>query len=602
MWTLLDLSGAIALLLWGMHMVQSGIQRGFGPDLRRWLGMALGNRMTAFLSGMGVTAALQSSTATGLMVAGFAASGAVALVPALAVMLGANVGTTLIVQALSFDIAEVAPALILLGVLLFRRGTAARARDLGRVAIGLGLLLMALHRLVALVTPYEDVPSLRLVLGAITTEPVLDLLVAAGLTWAAHSSVAVVLLVMSFAAKGAVPPDAAFALVLGANLGTAINPVLEGVSGDDPVARRVPVGNLLNRVLGCGVALALLPRIGTWLVQWDPDPARAVADFHTGFNLVLAALFLPALGPYAWLLRRLFPPRLQANEPSRPRYLDLVALESPPIALGAAAREALRMAEALEAMLVGAAEVLASTDRRKIAEVRRLDDVLDRLNTAIKAYLSRLDPEALSDADHRRLSQIIAFTANFEAAGDALERDIMGHVVKRLKRGTPLRETDFAEVLAAPARPAAGDSAGSRGGVHDRGRTCRPPTCRRKGGVPRPGSCGSASAFRGAAGGAAAGCRSRPDPRTEAGERASGGRGGLSGTGRTRRTAGVPVETGLLKPADHLGNMAGNQFVVLGWKHPQGWHPHWLSVRHTVAQPQHFGQMLWPMLECLPIC
>jgi phosphate:Na+ symporter len=236
---------------------------------------------------------------------------------------------------------------------------------------------------------------------------VLDVLVAAGLTWAAHSSVAVVLLVVSFAAKGVVPPDAAFALVLGANLGTAINPVLEGVSGDDPVARRLPIGNLLNRVLGCVVALLLLPRIGSLLVQLDPDPVRAVADFHTGFNVILAALFLPALGPYAWLLRKMLPARVDADDPSRPRYLDPVALESPPIALGGAAREALRMADALEAMLGRAGDVLASTDRRRIGEVRRLDDVLDRLNSAIKAYLIGLDPEDLSETDHRRLSQVL---------------------------------------------------------------------------------------------------------------------------------------------------------------------------------------------------
>ena len=155
MWTLLDLAGSVALVLWGLHMVQSGIQRGFGPDLRRVLGTALGNRLAAFAAGLGVTAILQSSTATGLMVTGFAAGGAVALVPALAVMLGANVGTTLIVQLLSFDVAEAAPALILLGVILFRRGTAARTRDLGRVAIGLGLMLMSLHRLVTLMTPYR---------------------------------------------------------------------------------------------------------------------------------------------------------------------------------------------------------------------------------------------------------------------------------------------------------------------------------------------------------------------------------------------------------------------------------------------------------------
>ncbi len=445
MWTLLDLAGTVALLLWGLHMVQTGIQRGYGPDLRRWLGTTLGNRLAAFAAGLGVTAILQSSTATGLMVAGFAAGGAVALVPALAVMLGANVGTTLIVQALSFNVAEIAPALILLGVILFRRGTAARTRDIGRVAIGLGLMLMSLHRLVELITPYEDVPSLRLLLGAITTEPVLDVLVAAGLTWAAHSSVAVVLLVMSFAAKGAVPPDAAFALVLGANLGTAINPVLEGVSGDDPVARRLPIGNLLTRAAGCLVALALLPRIGSLMVQIDPDPARSVADFHTGFNLILAALFLPALGPYAWALRKLLPARIAADDPSRPRYLDQTALESPPIALGGAAREALRMADALEAMLGRAGEVLATTDRHRIAEVRRLDDVLDRLNTAIKTYLTALDPDSLSDADRRRLTQVLMFATNLEAAGDVVDRDVMGLLAKRLKRGRPLADDEQSE-------------------------------------------------------------------------------------------------------------------------------------------------------------
>jgi phosphate:Na+ symporter len=455
MWTLLDLAGSVALLLWGLHMVQTGIQRGFGPDLRRWLGTTLGNRLAAFAAGLGVTAILQSSTATGLMVAGFAAGGAVALVPALAVMLGANVGTTLIVQVLSFDVAQIAPALILLGVILFRRGTATRTRDLGRVAIGLGLMLMSLHQLVSLMTPYEDMPSLRLILGAITTEPALDVLLAAVVTWAAHSSVAVVLLVMSFAAKGAIPPDAAFALVLGANLGTAINPVLEGGSGDDPVGRRLPLGNLFNRLLGCIVALILLRRIGALMVQIEPDPARTVADFHTGFNLVLAALFLPALGPYAWVLRKLLPARVTAEDPSRPRYLDHTALETPAIALAGAAREALRMADALEAMLNGAADALGSTDRRRIAEVRRLDDVLDRLNSSIKAYLTELDPEVLSDADHRRLSQILVFATNLEAAGDVVDRDVMGHAVKRLKRGLPLAEDERVEARRLLARLAA---------------------------------------------------------------------------------------------------------------------------------------------------
>src|SRR5881392_1227482 len=225
--TLIDLAGSVALLLWGVHMVQSGIQRAFGPHLRRFLGRALDGRLRAFLAGLGVTAILQSSTATGLMAASFAAGGLIDLVPALAVMLGANVGTTLIVQLLSFDIRRLAALFVLIGVILFRRSLATRTRDLGRVAIGLGLMLLALQQLLSLMPPYEDVPSLRLLMGAITTQPVIAVIIAAAVTWAAHSSVATVLLTMSLAAQGVVPPHAAFALVLGTNLGTALNPLLE---------------------------------------------------------------------------------------------------------------------------------------------------------------------------------------------------------------------------------------------------------------------------------------------------------------------------------------------------------------------------------------
>jgi phosphate:Na+ symporter len=433
--TIMNLAGTVALLLWGVRMVQTGIQRAFGPRLRVVLAAALRNRFRGFLAGIGVTAVLQSSTATGLMVAGFAASGLVELVPALAVMLGANVGTTLIVQLLSFDVSALAPALILLGVIMFRRADATRMRDLGRVAIGLGLMLMSLHQLLELITPYEDVPSLRLLLGAISTQPVIDVLIAAILTWAAHSSVAVVLLVMSFATKGVVPPDAAFALVLGANLGTAINPILEGASGDDPVARRLPMGNMVNRSAGCLLGLAALPYIGPWIVTWQPDLARAVADFHTVFNLLLAVLFFPFLHPLASLLRRWLPARDLLADPALPIYLHGGAREAPAVAVGTAVREALRLADMLESMLRGAREALERDDRRRIGETRRLYDVIDKLNAAIKSYLTSLDPEAMTDADHQRVTQILAFTTNMESAGDVVDKNLMTLASRRLKQG-----------------------------------------------------------------------------------------------------------------------------------------------------------------------
>ena len=432
--TLVNLAGSVALLLWGVHMVQTGVQRALGARLRGLLGVALRNRGQAFLAGIGVTAILQSSTATGLMVTGFAAGGLVDLVPALAVMLGANVGTTLIVQMLSFNVAEVAPALILIGVLMFRR-TSAGPRDFGRVLIGLGLLLMALRQFIGLLDPIEDAPNQRLLMGAVATQPVLDVILAAGLTWAAHSSVAVVLLTMSFAAKGVVPPAAAFALVLGANLGTAINPVLEGGAGDDPVARRLPIGNLVNRAFGVVVGLALLPVLGPWLVAVDPDKARVVVDFHTGFNLLLALVFFPLLRPYAALLRRLLPARIDPADPSRPLYLDPAAIEVPMVALGAATREALRMADSLEGMLQGFRDALQRPERRVLSELKRLDEVLDTLNTAIKAYMTALPSEAMTEADHRRVAEILSFAINLEQAGDVVDQGLLGIVAKQVKRG-----------------------------------------------------------------------------------------------------------------------------------------------------------------------
>jgi phosphate:Na+ symporter len=433
--TLVDLAGTIALLLWGVHMVQTGIQRAFGPNLRRLLGRAFGDRFRAFAAGLGITAVLQSSTAAGLMAASFAAGGLVDLVPGLAVMLGANLGTTLIVQVLSFDISKVAPLFVLIGVVLFRRGTQSRPRDLGRVAIGLGLMLFALQQLLTLVTPYEDVPSLRLLLGAIATQPLIDAVLAAVVTWAAHSSVAVVLLVVSFAAKGVVPPEAAFALVLGANLGTALNPLLEGAIGGDPVSKRLPVGNLVNRVIGIVLALAFLDPISRLMVTIDPDAARSVADFHTLFNLVTAVLFLPVLGPFARLLVKALPARAVAADPSQPAYLDPNAREMPSVALAGAAREALRMVDVLAEMLRGGFDGLDRGDRKALAETKRLDTVLDRLNSAIKEYLTALEPDTLDGADDRRLSQILAFTTDLEHAGDIVARGLMGLAAKRLRRG-----------------------------------------------------------------------------------------------------------------------------------------------------------------------
>ncbi|MGA9865455.1 MAG: Na/Pi cotransporter family protein [Acetobacteraceae bacterium] len=446
--TLIDLAGFVALLLWGVHMVQTGVQRAFGPRLRLVLGAALRTRVKGFAAGLGVTAILQSSTATALMVTGFAAAGLVSLVSGLGVMLGANVGTTLIVQVLSLNVAAAAPALVLVGVVMFRRGQESRWRDLGRTAIGLGLVLLALHEMLVLLEPMEQGAGLRLIAGVLANQPVLALVLGALLAWAAHSSATVVLLVMSLAASLVLPLHAALAMTLGANLGTAINPCLEGGAGDDREALRLPLGNLGFRIVSCACVLPALDPIGRFFAALEPNPARAVADFHTLFNLAAAVVFLPLLSPYAALLRRLLPARAQPTDPTRPAYLDPDARSNPVVAIGAAARESLRLADVLESMLVGLRDALRKADRKRIGETRRLDDVLDALNTAVKTYLISLDDAAMTAADHRRANEVLSFATNIEQAGDVIERNLLGHVAKLNKRGLAFSAEGLAEMLA----------------------------------------------------------------------------------------------------------------------------------------------------------
>lgn len=443
---LIDFGGFVALLLWGVRMVQTGVARAFGAQLRLYLARALGNRMRAFFSGLGITALLQSSTATGLMITSFAAGGLVELVPALAVMLGANVGTTLIVQVLSFDLTLAAPFLILVGVVMFRRGRASRTHDLGRVAIGLGLMLLSLSQLLALFDGLEESHLMTQVLAIAALSPLADLLVATLLAWAAHSSVAVVLVIMSLVAQGSLGLEAAFAMVLGANLGSAINPVLE--VGEDPTghARRLALGNLFNRLLGAMAMLPLLGLAATAISHLETPLPRLVADFHTLFNVGMALLFLPFLSFYARLLTRLLPER-GGPEPGQPLYLDREAQATPPLALTAAAREALRMADALEHMLKTAIEAMQKNDRARMENTRALDQVLNQLDHAIKSYLVVMDQEHLSREDQTRMQEILLFVSNLEYAGDVLDAGLMKPLARQTKQGIELSPAGQQELV-----------------------------------------------------------------------------------------------------------------------------------------------------------
>lgn len=429
---LLDLLGGVALLLWGLHMVHSGVVRAAGADLRRILGVALRDRVRALLAGAGVTALLQSSTATALMTTSLAAGGLVPLVPALAVMLGAGIGSAIVVQVLAFDLSAAAPVLLAVGVVMFRRGRRTLARDLGRCAIGLGLMLLALHILLQTLAPAEQAPAVRAVLGAVMGLPVLDLLLGALMAWAAHSSVAIVLLAMSLASSNFIDIAAAIALVLGANLGSSLNPVLE--AGAEPAARRLSVGSLAARAVCAALVLPFMGPLGAVLQGWLPDPTWRVAAVHLGFNAGVALLFIGLLAPYARLLERLFPDALVPPSPAMPRYLDSAALETPALALAGATRETLRLGDLVAHMLADAMTALMTGDRKIVQAVSDTDDTVDRLHASIKHYVVKVTRDSLDDAEGRRAMEIISFAINLEHIGDIVDKNLLELASKKIKR------------------------------------------------------------------------------------------------------------------------------------------------------------------------
>ncbi len=428
---LIDLLGAGALLLWGLRMIKTGVMRAFGASLRLWIAKGTGNRFTAVLSGIMATLALQSSTATAVITASFASNGAINPRMAQAVMLGANVGTSIAAVILSLDVHWFASAMILIGVTVFSLSKYARGKGVGRAVLGLGLMLLALQLVGNVTDPLRESEVMVAILSGLADAPAFALIIAAILAFVSSSSLAVVLFVALLASAGIVPAPLAVTLVAGANLGGAIPPLL-AVLREGTEARRLTLANLVVRAIGAIVLTIFAVPAASLLQAILPGTNALTIAAHIGFNLALLALFLPLLGPIGKLAALAIP------KPATPergtRYLDDTVLDTPTIALAAAARETLRVSDIVLRMLQGSLDALRKPGPATRSTVSLLDDDVDALNQAIKLYLTRLDQTDLDDDDARRSAEIMSFAINLEHVGDIVESglcDVAGKIAKR---------------------------------------------------------------------------------------------------------------------------------------------------------------------------
>lgn len=448
---LLNLLAAVALLVWGTHIVRTGMLRLMGASLRRVLAASTSNRLRAATAGIGVTALVQSSTATALIVSSFVAQKLMPLGAALAVMLGADVGTAAMVGVFSLDLSWLSPLLIFVGVVLFIPRQTTPVGQAGRVLIGLGLITLALQLIVGATKPLMASPEVRVMLGSLSTDALLDVLVGGLIAVLSYSSLATVLLTATLADSGIVPVQVALGLVLGANIGSGIAAVLTTMNASVE-ARRLPLANLIVKSVG---VLAMLPLLNWLLAEIRPmtlTPGQSVVAFHLAFNILLSLVFLPWTDALARLVERLLPAPQRKLISNRPRHLDPVALATPSLAISCAAREALHQADVVETMMAGMLTVIRNNDLELAQQLRTMDDTVDELYSAIKYYLTKISREALDERESRRWTDIISFTINMEQIGDIVERVITDIEDRKIKPGREFSEAGMSEIVELHAR------------------------------------------------------------------------------------------------------------------------------------------------------
>jgi len=442
---LLNLLAAIALLVWGTHIVRTGMLRVFGEDLRRILAVSFRNRASAAAAGLAVTSLVQSSTATCLIVASFVGKGLVTTGAALAVMLGADVGTALMAMVFSFDLSWLSPLLIFAGVVMFISREKGPAGRVGRVLIGLGLITLALQLIVGATKPLTASPAVRALLVALPNEILLDIVVGAALTVLSYSSLAIVLLTATLTSQGLLPVGVALGLVLGANIGSGLLAML-ATSQAAPEVRRLPLGNFIFKLVGALAVIPLLPLLHPLLQNHIAEIPQQVVAFHLGFNVALAVLFIGFTGLVGRQVDRWLVAPTRTGPGSGPRYLDPVALATPSLAISCAAREALHQADVVETMLRGVLPVMRNNDLQLAEQLRRMDDEVDELYSAIKFYLTQISREALSEREGRRWTDIVSFTINMEQIGDTVERVLQDIEDKKIRKNRSFSDAGTAEI------------------------------------------------------------------------------------------------------------------------------------------------------------
>jgi phosphate:Na+ symporter len=446
MTVLLALFGGMALMLYGIRLSGDGLQRAAGGRLRHLLTGLARNRFLAVASGAAVTAIIQSSAATTLMLIGFVSAGLMTFRQTFGVILGADIGTTFTVQLIALKLTAYALLLVGLGFVTMAIGQRRAMKDIGQAILGFGLMFLGLKLILDGVEPLRTNPLAAQVLAALVDSPLVAVLGGAVLSALVTSSAATIGLTLALAHQRLLDLPGAIAIVLGANIGTCATALMASV-GTSADAKRVAVAHIGFKLGGVALALPFLGPFTTLVAASAADPARQIANAHTFFNVGISLIFLPFAPLAARAIEALVPADQPGENPFRTRYLDERALDQPSLALGQATREALRMADVVQGMLRDVVPVFRDGDQELLEHVERRDDQVDFLEREIKLFLTRLGRAAMGPDLSRKEIALISVIGNLENIGDIIDKNLMELARKKLYHGRRFSEAGWTEIV-----------------------------------------------------------------------------------------------------------------------------------------------------------
>jgi phosphate:Na+ symporter len=441
----LQVIGGVFLLLYGVRLTGQGFELAFSSALTRAWAAAGGSRALAFMAGVVGTAALQSSGALVTLLISFAQVSTLPLSRSLTIVLGADLGSTLTVQVLSFRIYQHALPVLSAGVALFLWGRKGKVRAIGQGILGFGLVLLALRFLAEAAGDIGRIEGLRILVAELAGAPLTAFVWGLFLSALLQSGTAVMILLIAFAQQGLLAPSAVLPLVLGANVGGA-SVAFVAASGLAAEGKRVAWGHLALKASGALLFLPFLPIAQQAIASVSRDGAHLVANAHTCLNLSLAVLFFPWVGRIADLLTRVIPAGKETVSRGMPVYLDREHLPVAGAALGQVAREIVRMADMIQEMHDDAVDAVCSGDVSPLERIAKTDDEVDRLTREIKVFLSALGEETLDSGQTLRAVAYIAIVSDLENIGDFIDKTLTDHLRRLSERGQRFSGEGVAEL------------------------------------------------------------------------------------------------------------------------------------------------------------